>query len=349
MADRELIIISCQPDDDYFVWECEVQITNYRKYGYSDKLRYLMFLPNDRVKSGWNPKMKELEVKYPEVKFFWYEDTHNLLDTYIRPFNYIPLLRPFVLAAHFKEHPELKDAAIYYCDSDVIFTKYLDFSPFLGDDICYLSNTKSYIAASYFDSKEKDVLPEKLEEYKKIDVLDGVMKLFGLSREDAVANEEGSGGAQYLLKDIDASFWNAVFGGCIMIRSYLQNINKLYFENEDKGFQSWCADMWSVLFNLWRIGKVTKCPPEMEFAWATDKIAEWDNKYLYHDAGAGLQPLIDEKGFAHNLFFKKGRDNYEYTNNRAMPYVEDFSYVSHAYCSYNYVQEILRTKELNNY
>ncbi len=352
---KEIVFISAAPDDDYFVWQYEVQINNFRKYGLSSQMRILMFLPSDRVATGWNPKMKALAERCPEVKFFWYEDKQDILNNYVRPFSYIPLLRPYCLALHFKEYPELEKVPLFYLDSDVVFTRQPDFSRLIEGDVCYVSDTKSYIAASYWDSKEKDVKPDMLALYKTRDILDETAKLLGIDRKIAEANEEGSGGAQYFLKGVDYKFWQDVFMGCIRIRGHLsahmpKTVNSTFFENEDKGFQSWCADMWSVLWNLWKRGKKTECPPEMDFAWATDKIEKWDKVQLFHDAGAGLDPLIDENGKAHDLFFKKGKIGFEYANNRAMPYeAADLPFISPEYCSSKYVQEILDTKKANNY
>lgn len=331
---RQLQIISACPNDAYFVWQLRVQLYNFRKLGYSDKYRILVWKHDNRLNNEtFQDQWDQLQKDYPEAKFFFYEDTTGELHKMIQTYNYIPLLRPWLLHKHFTENPDLVNDAIFYLDSDVVFTKYLDFSPFLDDEICYLSNTRSYISAEYFDSKVKDVLPNKLELYKEIDVLDGACALVGITRKVAEDNQEGSGGAQYLLKNIDARFWEEVFLACIQIGVYLRSINRRFFENEDKGFQSWCRDMWAVLWNIWRRGMKTVCPNELEFAWATDDISKWDRVYLYHDAGASTRPVRE----GHRLFHKRDP---EYINNYTTPFEADLSYVSEEYCSKNYVREI---------
>jgi hypothetical protein len=124
----------------------------------------------------------------------------------------------------------------------------------------------------------------------------------------------------------------------------------MYFESEDKGFQVWCADMWSVLYNLWKRDYKTECPPEMDFCWATDPIEKWDRVQIYHDAGASTRPIKE----GHMLFHKRDSD---YINNQATPFEKDLSFVSSEYCSKNYVREIdeadfmrqpVNTKLLNN-
>jgi len=331
---KELQIITAQPNDLYFNWQLRVQLHNLRKYGLSDKYTALVWKHNDRAnKETFENQWNQLQKDYPEAKIVFYEDPSGELLRIIRMMKYIPLLRPWLLNKYFTDHPELKDKAILYIDSDVVFTKKPDFSKLLDPYVCYLSDTKSYIAASYFDSKVKDVLPDKLEAYKQVDVLDELMKEFGLSRKDAEFNENGSGGAQYLLKNIDAHFWQDVFQGCIKVLLNLRSVNRRFFENEDKGFQSWCADMWSILFNLWKLDYPTACPREMDFCWATDPIGKWDQVQIYHDAGAHTREIRP----GHRLFLKRSS---EYINNERMPFEDDLSFVSPEYCSRNYVREI---------
>jgi hypothetical protein len=335
---KELQIITCQPNDYYFNWQLRVQLHNLRKYGLSDKYTALIWYHKDR-KGGedFQTHWDALQKDYPEAKFVFYRDDTGELLKLIRMFNYIPLLRPWLLNRYFKDEPLMSQKAILYMDSDVVFTKKPNFDHLLSDDICYLSDTKSYISAEYFDSKVKDVLPAKLDNYKKVDVLDDLLRQFGLSRRIAVENQDGSGGAQYLLKNIDAQFWQDVFEGCITVKMNLAGVNKTFFESEDKGFQSWCGDMWSILFNLWRRGSKTACPPEMDFCWATDPIEKWDKVQIYHDAGAHTREIRP----GHRLFLKR---EHKYINNLSTPFEDDLSFVSEEYCSKNYVQEMIEIK-----
>jgi hypothetical protein len=331
---KELKIVTAQPNDLYFCWQLRVQLHNLRKYGLSDKYTALIWHHDDRAgKQVFFDEWNQLINDYPEAEFVTYQDETGELSRLIKMMNYIPLLRPWLLSKYFKDRPELSDYAILYMDSDVVFTKKPNFDDLINDQTCYLSDTKSYIAASYFDSKEKDVLPEKLEDYKKIDVLDELMKEFGLDRGDAIFNEDGSGGAQYLLKNIDAEFWQDVFSGCIKVLMNLRSVNRRFFANEDKGFQSWCADMWSILFNLWKMKYNTSCPWEMDFCWATDPIGKWDQVQIYHDAGA------TSRNHDNAVLFHKREA--KYINNISTPFEDDLSDVSKKYCSSKYVEEIV--------
>lgn len=276
---KELNFICAQPDDAYYTWQVHLWLENLKENGWSDRAIVLIFTPSYREE---NKKWKQVEDLYPEAKFVHYKDKHDISSLLGI---YIPVLRPYCLWRYWKDHPEMENKPVLYCDSDILFTKDFNIDDYIDDDICYLSDTRSYINATYFDSKVKDVLSEKKEEYKKIDVLNGLAHEIGISREIAEKNNESSGGAQYLLKNIDAKFWHKVMNDCIVIRRYLQKINRDWFESENKGFQSWCADMWAVLWNLWLTGHETKIIDEMNFAWAPDPLGKLDTHHIYHNAG----------------------------------------------------------------
>jgi hypothetical protein len=106
-----------------------------------------------------------------------------------------------------------------------------------------------------------------------------------------------SGGAQYLLKNIDAAFWEKMTGDTLLIRKYLLDINRKYFENESTGYQSWCADMWGLLWGLWAKNSEAKVIPEMEFSWATDPIDKVQRLGIYHNAGVTSETMNGFRAF----------------------------------------------------
>jgi len=291
---KQLKFICAQPDDIYYTWQVHLWLESLRKIGHSDKAIVLLFTPDFRDQSTKWGKIIDL---YPEAEFVFYKDVDkvsSLLGIYI------PILRPYCLMRYFRDNPTMKDNAVFYCDSDVIFTESFNVSQYITDDINYLSDTNSYINASYFDSKVKDVLPEKLEAYKQIDVLDELANKIGITRQIAEANNFDSGGAQYLLKNIDEDFWKRVLESCITIRTDLQQINREFFKDENAGFQSWCADMWAVLWNVWVQDGETKVVPEMEFSWSSDPINKLERTGILHNAG-----ITDKQmGGAYPAFYK---------------------------------------------
>ncbi len=349
-TNKELTILHVVPDDLVFFSQVLVQLANFREMGISHLYRTLIFIPEDRKHIGVNPKWKLAEEQFPEAKFFYYFDDGQVLNK-VRQIDYIPLLRPYCLARHFNEYPELENHAIWYIDSDIILSKPFDFTPYLEDGICYLSDTKSYLNSDYFDGKIRDVKPEKLAEYKQIDVLGALANICGITREICEENKNNTGGAQYLLKNINANFWTKVYNRCLIIRSYLyyhrQGINFQFFDNEDKGFQSWATDMIAVLFTLWEEGKQTLTPEEFNFNWATDPITNWNKYFIYHDAGGStfyrtVQKDGKEEQELVQLFNKRSP---QYVNNIRTYFEDDLSFVHPDYCSKKYVEWIQFTKD----
>lgn len=346
---RKLHIIAVQPDDLLYWWELKIWLTNLRKYSLSDRARVLIWIPFNRLAFLRHPRWAELEREFPESQFFYYEDQENFLGRFIQPHNYIPLLRPHVLEKHFTEYPDLTNDTIYYTDCDTVFTKDPLFlkGDWIQDDIIRMSFTGvketgyNYQNCDYIDGKIVDVIPEKLEQYKQIDVMQGMLDIFGLHREYVDTQNLNFGGVQYLLKNIDAKFWKEVFAGCIYVKKYLGSINRRFFASENKGIQSWCADLWSIQFNLWRRGLETHTPEEMSFAWATDTIDKWDKYTIYHDAGVAEESKRGFPGCTEVLFYKRHQD---YVNNVITPFDEDLSYVSDKYCSKKYVECIYEAR-----
>jgi len=335
---KDLRFISAQPDDTYYTWQVHTWLESLKQIGYSDKTTVLIFTPGFRKP---NLKWKQIVDLYPETEFVFYTDVNNEVTKYIKL--YIPILRPWCLAKYFNEHPEMTDKAVFYCDSDVVFTDKFNVSQFINDDICYLSDTNSYINASYFDSKVKDVLPEKLEEYKKIDVLNEAASLVGINREICEKNNLHSGGAQYLLKNIDGRFWENVFSACINLRVYLTNINKIYFKNENKGIQSWCSDMWAVLWVLWSRNQETNVVKELDFAWATDPITKLDRVGIFHNAG-----IVSDSANGYPAFYKgkyhTGQDPFKDPHLQIVLNDEE----SKKHCTHFYLTKLLEIKSKYN-
>lgn len=335
---RKLKFLCVQPDDFYYFWQTHLWLESLKQLGHSDKAIVLIFTPNFREK---NETWQKLEELYPESTFGYIKDEDGiskLLGIYI------PIIRPYSLMKYFNAHPELKHDAIFYCDSDIIFAKNFNIDKYIDDDVNYLSDTNSYINASYFDSKIKDVLPEKLEEYKKRDILEECCQLVGITRKIAEENNLHSGGAQYLLKNIDGEFWNKMLTSCIRIRLHLQQVNKEFFLNENKGFQAWCADMWALLYGLWETGAITRNIPEMEFSWSSDNIEKLKTTGILHNAGI-TDPYMQG---AYPAFYKgayhTGKNPFDDPHLQIV--LEDEEAKKH--CTHFYLTQLLALKEKYN-
>lgn len=293
---REPIVIAAQPTDRYFVWQVHLYVESCIEVGFKEEnIHILLYNPKGRkITEKWD----ELKKVYPKLKLFIYEDEG--VQQYLGV--YIPVLRPHVLWQHFRKFPELELETIVYTDCDILWTEQLDIQKFFDDNTCYISNAKFYMNASYFKGKRNQVLKDKLEEYDKRDVLQEVCDIVGVDKKIVEDNDDNTGGVQYILKGMTADFWKKVEQDVIAIRVHLMNdVNKKFFNNEAEGFQSWCADLWAVLYNLWYHGKDVKVVEEMNFAWSSDPIARLNYVGIFHNAGI--------VGTMHNGFpaFYKGK------------------------------------------
>ena len=340
---RELVTIVCTPHDLYWASEIEVQLSNFERVGHTGEMHVLVFVEGEfPYRWYW----EQLAKRYTWCKFFYYKEDNikNLIAIYA------PVQRPRCLKNHWKQFPELQNKVILYLDSDVLFTRTPDFSPYLQDDICYLSKTE-YISADYFSSKVKDIYPFKKKEYAQEDVLQDLCRIVGIDKQVAIDNQDNTGGCQYILKGIDYDFCNDVERNCIELRLRTINFNAQYFSSEDKGFQSWAiGDMCGLLWNLWKRGKETKCPEYMNFAWSTNPIDAYNDNIFFHNAGVSSKNQ-ELDGKMHKMFYKS--DIRFRTSSLTWFDIQEWGGISKEYCSYKYLEEILsienpicRTKKL---
>jgi len=268
---KNLRYICAQPRLVYYAWQVEVMINNFIKRGINPNNIDIVVAwnPNDDTSKPETIEMwNKLSSHYNTVRFFFYQDTRE------QPIRYISSIRPNVLKQHFKAHPELQYEAIFYHDCDIAFTNNPDFSKFLDDDIWYLSDTNSYINYDYIISKGQDVYDKMCEIVKMPKMIPKLMN-------------ENSGGAQYILKNIDWKFWDKVELDSEKLYYEITqlNIQKKAADPSHHELQIWCADMWAVLWNGWIKGNETEVVKEMDFCWGTDSINRWEETTIYHNAG----------------------------------------------------------------
>ena len=314
MITKKTIFMSAQPDILYFHWQIEVQIHNFMKHGINPNWIEVLFAYHESPSA----EGLALAAKYPMVRFFFYKRqiTEN--------FGYIPIVRPDILSQHFEKYPELKNEVIFYHDSDIIFNKLPDFDAMHSGTYWYVSDTISYIGAEYIKSKSEDLFID-------------LCSLVKISPEMVEKNQDGSGGAQYLMKNVTADFWRAVTDDSLKMYKYMAD-REMYERttlSPDQGhynpIQKWCADMWAVLWEAWKMGSQTIVTPELDFSWGTSSVSDYEKYNIMHNAG-----VTDDR--KHELFFK--------ADYRARsPFNEDLSYVKQDSASFKYVEAINYAKE----
>ena len=260
---KNIRFICAQPTSLFYAWQVEVMINNFMEMGIKpENIDIVCWKINNVIPEEW----AKLVGAYP-VRFFFYDDTRVTK-------HYISSIRPNILKQHFAANPELENEAILYHDCDIVLTKPINWEQFLEDEKWYGSDTRWYIAHSYILSKGQDVLDKMCE---IVDIEESIIK----------DNELNSIGAQYLMKGINAEFWANVEKDCERLYKDITTLNnqKKSVDPSYHELQIWCADMWAVLWNGWKLGKETVCHPDLEFAWGTSSESDFDRLNILHNAG----------------------------------------------------------------
>lgn len=260
---KNLRFICAQPTSLFYAWQVEVMMNNFMEMGINpNNIDIVCWKMNNVIPEEW----VKLTNAYP-ARFFFYDDTRATK-------HYISSIRPNILKQHFIANPELEDEAILYHDCDIVFTKPINWEQFLEDDKWYGSDTRWYIAHSYILGKGQDVI-------------DKMCEIVGIDESVVRDNELNSIGAQYLMKGINAGFWENVEKDCERLYNEITVLNNMKKSKEPEyhELQIWCADMWAVLWNGWKMGKETVCHPDLEFAWGTSSESDYDRLNILHNAG----------------------------------------------------------------
>jgi hypothetical protein len=275
--------ISAQPASLYYAWQAEVMINNFLSMGIKGEDIHLVCAKlSPEVGEDW----LALQKGYP-AKFFFYEDTRE-------DKAYQPGVQAHILEKHWRENPDLDKEAVFFHDVDFIFTRPFDFTPFLNDDIWYFSDTISYLGAHYI-------------QYKGEEVLDAMCNSIGINKQLVINNQNNSGGAQKLFKNITADYWKLVYDNQIKLWYAMGTVEHIKKEGDPYGIQRWTASMWAELWTGWLLGYEIKVPKEFDFCWATDGVGRWHDLAFFHNAGV--------TGPQHKQFFKA-----DYINR--LPYTE---------------------------
>ena len=291
------------PDHNYFLWQMLVQINNLKKMGYDGDTIYVIGkTTNQRSKVLLNIIKKSKS----KCSFYVYNDDRT-------DHIYSSSTRPNILKKLFRDRPELEKEAIFYLDPDVIFRKKIRFNDLEKNDMWYLSDTRSYIDSKYIKGKSEELF-EKM------------CAVVGIESKVVEENDLNAGGAQYLMKNVTAEFWEKVEKDSLELYKLMINTQKEY--NPDSPIQAWTADMWAVLWNAWLAGHETKIIKRFDFMWATDPIEKWEKLSIYHNAGA----VTSDGG----LFAK--------TEYQSSPFNQEIK-CSDKYCGVKYVEEIKETEK----
>jgi hypothetical protein len=291
--------MSAQPATDYYAWQVEVYLSSFKNTDVpACDTHVVCSVLNGVVPENW----ARLQDRFPEVGFYFYEDTTGGLE-------YAPAIQSHILEKHWENNGWLSECAVFFHDCDFLFTRPFDFSPYLNDDKWYLSDTIAYIGSDYIKSKGEDVLNYMCHVAK-------------IHRKTVEENQDRSGGAQKLIKNVTPEYWNMVFNMSTDLYRELKKVSHIKKPNDPHGIQIWTASMWAELWSAWKMGHTTEVPKEFDFCWATCQVARWDELAFFHNAGVSDS--------VSGMFFKG-----DYINR--FPYGAELNIVN-TRCSHRYYQ-----------
>ncbi|MDD9149337.1 hypothetical protein OYT88_12375 [Sporolactobacillus sp. CQH2019] len=157
--------------------------------------------------------------------------------------------------------------------------------------------------------------------------------VIGINEEDAYGFKGCSAGAQWIIKDPYADYWEKVYEDCGKLYSMFSRVEAHYKQKHGNDYvpiQKWTAEMWAQLWNMKRFGIQPAISHELDFAFATDDRERFHQVKILHNAGV----TKDKK----DLFFKG-----QYVNKD--PFNENLSFVNKNKCSYEYVKAIRKVKK----
>jgi|GEM_PF-45296 len=310
-----MIFLSAVPDSPYFIWQIEVQLCNFHSF---------QIPPNDiHILIGYNPSTginsrfaDFVEAAREKASFFFYPDTRIGK-------RYVPAIRPHVIKKHFQAFPRLEGEIVFYHDSDIVFTHTLpDFEQLSKDDIFYFSDTRNYLSSPAIKYFGPLVFAE-------------MCTLLQISEQLVEGNDENAGGAQYLLKNVDWTFWDTVESNAERLFAHLEDNAAKYAQSfsKDNGvsidayrkINSWYADMWALLWLCFKT-RTVRCTSELDFCWPSDPASAWTRCKIFHNAGI-------DRSQSDRFFYKAN-----YTSRE--PWYDDFSFITRSSCCYHYVQLI---------
>jgi hypothetical protein len=265
-AKKNLRFVSAQPAIPYYTWQVEVMLNNFIEMGINlNNVDIVCWKENGVIPEEWS----KLANNYA-ARFFFYDDARVTK-------HYISSIRPNILKQHWELHPELKYETIFYHDCDIIFTKPIQewiTEDMINDDKWYGSDTRWYIGHDYILSKGEDVLNLMCD-------------IVGIHPAIIRANEKNSIGAQYIMKGLTYYYWDKVERESELLFKDVSELNqkKKELDPSHHELQIWCADMWAVLWNGWKLRNQTICHPNLDFSWATSSEEDYLKMNIFHNAG----------------------------------------------------------------
>lgn len=248
------------PDHKYYLWQVLVQINNFRRMGIEQDTHYLVGIFNGVI----SPVLESfIHSKNIKAHFHLFNDD--------RPYkNYTVSISPHMLERFCNSNNIMQTENIFLTDPDVIFRDVDFLKQYENDDTWYFSNTRSYVGVDYIKSKSPELFVQ-------------MCNIVNIDPSVVEANDVNVGGAQYIMKNTNATFWHKVYHDSEDLYKHMLMTKHKYCP--EFPIQVWTASMWSFLWNGWYFGHDIKVVPEMDFTWASGDMETWNKNHIFHNAG----------------------------------------------------------------
>jgi hypothetical protein len=255
--------ICAQPANTYYLWQVEVMINNFIKHGINPNDMHILLSVQGERGLGWDILVNH----YKDVNFFFYNDTRS--DSC-----YIPSIYFNLMKQHLAEHPKLQEEVLFTHDSDIVFTKKPTLDSLFYKNKWFVADTHSYLDYDYIQSKD-DVIYQQMCKIVGIDPL--IPKIMG----------KNIGGAQYVVRNTTAKFWEKVENDSVALYKYFCEVEPYYVKKHESDYpiQKWTAGMWSYMWNGWLAGNEIIVDPMLDFVWSTDSVLNIEKHSILHNAG----------------------------------------------------------------
>jgi hypothetical protein len=295
------------PDSKYYLWQILVQITNFRDMGYEEDLHipviYFHNKPSERLIQLSTSK---------ELKCHWHLYPNNRIKKW-----YSATMKPYLVGKYFEEFIGERTTTYHYLDPDCIFTKPMDFTPFMVDTNTWFgSDTGSYTGEKYIKSKGNQLFYD-------------ICELVGVNPSLIEGKRGWEVGAQYFIKNNDPAMWFEIEDKSADLYKFLQETRSKYNMDGKKPLQIWCCEMYVTQMIALKYGIELKVSPLMNFHWSSHNIKNWFNKPYYHNAGQTKDNGKD--------FYKSGY--------KTSPFRKKINVISTS-ASYNYLQLVRKTESV---
>jgi hypothetical protein len=269
---KDIVFVTAQPDVPYFHWQIKLYVHNFIEKGIDPNQIHIIL---SMVHGNTKPTNGGLELHTLGVNLHFFEDLRDVK-------SYIPSIKPYLISKWLEKSPQY-GKCFFLHDADIIFNRLPNFEKLMSDDISYLSDTIGYIGYDYIM-----YCCDRYEKYhpssKKGQLISEMAKVVGISVKKIRENQKNSGGGQYLIKNTNYKLWDKIYKDCTPLYNQMLDYQRRFPINPGQ-IQFWTAEMWSLLWNLWKLKKETKITDELDFSWATDDIKTYEKKPILHMAG----------------------------------------------------------------